>query len=78
MDSEARRLLADNLTVTRGSRQVLKGISFQVSAGEIYGLLGGNGAGKSTTLLTILGFISPSSGVIEIDGKGLDSDLAAR
>ena len=48
MDSEARRLFADNLTVTRGSRQVLKGISFQVSAGEIYGLLGGNGAGKST------------------------------
>ena len=34
MDSEARRLFADNLTVTRGSRQVLKGISFQVSAGE--------------------------------------------
>ena len=48
MDSEARRLFADNLTVTRGSRQVLKGISFQVSAGEIYGLPGGNGAGKST------------------------------
>ena len=78
MDSEARRLFADNLTVTRGSHQVLKGISFQVSAGEIYGLLGGNGAGKSTTLLTILGFISPSSGVIEVDGKGLDSDLAER
>ncbi len=48
MDIEARRLFADNLTVTRGSRQVLKGISFQVSAGEIYGLLGGNGEGKST------------------------------
>lgn len=47
MDSEARRLFADNLTVTRGSRQVLKGISFQVSVAEIYGLLGGNGEGKS-------------------------------
>lgn len=49
--------------------RVLKGVSFSVSRGEIFGFVGPNGAGKTTTFKTILGFVSPTSGRIEIMGK---------
>ena len=45
-------LKADCLEVIRGDKKVLSGMSFEVSQGEVFALLGGNGAGKSTTLLT--------------------------
>ncbi len=51
--------------------RVLKGVSFSVSRGEIFGFVGPNGAGKTTTFKTILGFVSPTSGRIEIMGKPL-------
>ncbi|GAC1499420.1 MAG: ABC transporter ATP-binding protein [Candidatus Saccharimonadales bacterium] len=44
-------------------------LNLQVSAGEIYGFLGANGAGKSTTLRLMMGFLKPSSGSIKIMGK---------
>ncbi len=49
-------------------RDILKGISFSVSDGEIFGYLGPNGAGKTTTLKCILGLIFPDQGKIEIFG----------
>ena len=52
----------NNLVVERGGKAVLHDMSFNVEKGEIFALLGGNGAGKSTTLLTVLGFIKPVSG----------------
>jgi sodium transport system ATP-binding protein len=45
-------------------------LSFEVSAGEVYGLLGPNGAGKTTTLRMILGLLTPTSGQASIDGFG--------
>ena len=59
-----------DLFVSRSGMDVLKGISFAVEPGSVYALLGGNGAGKSTTLLTLLGFLSPDSGyanVLDVD-----------
>ncbi len=56
---------------------VLKGLSFRVAKGEIYALLGGNGAGKSTTLKTFLGFNQASSGAAFIDGLDVSSSLAS-
>jgi ABC-2 type transport system ATP-binding protein len=56
---------------------VLSGISFAVAAGEVYGLLGGNGAGKSTTLLTFLGFLKPSGGKVLVNGRAVHDDIAA-
>ena len=44
------RLQAEKLRVLRGGKEVLSDVSFAVARGEVYGLLGGNGAGKSTTL----------------------------
>jgi len=46
--------------------KALTDLSIEVKSGEIYGLLGANGAGKSTTLNLILGFLNPDSGTIEL------------
>ena len=64
-------LNADRLCVDRGGRRVLEDVSFSITRGEVFALLGGNGAGKSTTLLTFLGFIEPSSGVVEVNGQSV-------
>jgi iron complex transport system ATP-binding protein len=50
---------------------VLKGLSFQVGAGEMLAVLGPNGSGKSTLLKTIVGILSPSSGRVTIGGRDL-------
>jgi ABC-2 type transport system ATP-binding protein len=50
-------------------REVLKGISFSVSEGEIFGYLGPNGAGKTTTIKCVLGLIFPDAGRIELCGR---------
>lgn len=66
----------DNLNVQYGGIKALKGISFNVEAGEIVTLIGANGAGKSTTLKSISGLVSPSGGTIRHNGtviSGLDS-----
>ncbi|MBC2667806.1 ABC transporter ATP-binding protein [Novosphingobium piscinae] len=56
------------LTLRRGTRTVLADLTLQVAAGEIYALLGGNGAGKSTTLSVLLGFLRPDGGTVTVAG----------
>lgn len=56
------------VTVVRGDRTVLSGLSLSVSTGEIYALLGGNGAGKSTAIAALLGFLDISAGTIAVCG----------
>lgn len=70
-------LQAVDLHVCRGSAEVLRGVSFGVAAGEVFGLLGGNGAGKSTTLASFLGFVAPASGEVRVHGREVGADLAA-
>lgn len=70
------RLQADNLTIERGTRAVISGLSFTASAGEPLLLMGPNGAGKTTLIRTIAGFIAPSRGTISIKGDSGDRDLA--
>ncbi|NVK56788.1 MAG: ABC transporter ATP-binding protein [Alteromonadaceae bacterium] len=53
---------AADLCVTVQSKQILKNVSFSARKGEVLALLGGNGAGKSTTVKTFLGLMTPSSG----------------
>ena len=57
-----------DLHVYYGEIHALKGISFQVTEGEIVTLLGNNGAGKTTTLKTLSGLLAPRRGEVLLDG----------
>jgi len=70
-------LKVTNLKKTFAKKPALKGVSFEVKKGEIYGLLGHNGAGKSTTLGIILGMIAASDGSVEIGGVNVQKDHTA-
>ncbi len=56
-----------NLTMSYGKREVLKDISFKINDGKTVGLLGANGAGKSTTMNILTGYLKPQSGEIYIN-----------
>ncbi|GGF44479.1 ABC transporter ATP-binding protein [Echinicola rosea] len=58
----------DKVTKTFGNKTALDSLSINLPKGEIYGLLGSNGAGKSTTLSLLLGFIRPDHGSVRLDG----------
>jgi branched-chain amino acid transport system ATP-binding protein len=60
-----------DLAVAHGGVTAVRGVSFDVDAGEIVGLIGPNGAGKSTTLHAIVGLASARSGDVELDGTSL-------
>jgi branched-chain amino acid transport system ATP-binding protein len=62
------------LEVEIQNSEILRGVSFNVSAGELVCLVGRNGAGKTTTLRTIMGYLPPRSGVIRL----ADIDLAGK
>lgn len=64
-------LKVDNLHTFYGQIEALKGISIEVKEGEIVTLIGANGAGKSTTLKTISGQLTPRSGTITFEGTKL-------
>ncbi|MBC8125769.1 MAG: ABC transporter ATP-binding protein [Gloeobacteraceae cyanobacterium ES-bin-144] len=61
-------LAATGLHKTFGGKPALNDVSFHVKRGEIYGMLGHNGAGKSTSLGIILGMVLPDAGDVTIDG----------
>jgi ABC-2 type transport system ATP-binding protein len=61
-------LEVSGLCKTFSGKPALSDVSFKIAAGEIYGLLGHNGAGKSTTLGIILGMVMPDCGDVTIDG----------
>jgi branched-chain amino acid transport system ATP-binding protein len=64
-----------------GKSHILDGVSLHVGHGEVVGLLGRNGVGKSTTLKTIMGLVNPSAGKVMLNGKtitGLPAHKLAR
>lgn len=69
-------IVVQDLIVSRGGTEVLQGISFTVKPGSVYALLGGNGAGKSTTLLTLLGFLSPDSGTAHVLDRDVEKNVS--
>ena len=75
-------LSVKDLQINYGGIEAVKGISFDVPAGDIVTLIGANGAGKSTTLKAIAGLVKPRSGSIELEGTNItgkdSSDIVAR
>lgn len=69
-------LKIENLTGGYVNIPVLKNISFEVNDGELVGLIGLNGAGKSTTINEIIGLLTPYQGQITLDGLTLDNNQA--
>jgi branched-chain amino acid transport system ATP-binding protein len=64
-------LALENVHTFYGKSHVLHGMSLDVRAGEVVGLLGRNGVGKSTTLKSIMGLVHPSEGKITLDGHAI-------
>ena len=62
-------LTLDNVHTYYGKSHILHGVSIDVQAGEVVGLLGRNGVGKSTTLKTVMGLVRPSEGTVTFEGK---------
>ncbi len=67
-DSPPPTLLAAGVFAGYSDRTILRGLDLAVHAGEIYALLGANGAGKSTALNLFLGFLRPQSGTVRVQG----------
>ena len=64
-------LKVEDLHVSYGMIQAIKGISFEVNKGEVIALIGANGAGKTTILHTITGLISPESGKVYLEDRDI-------
>lgn len=65
-----------NLVKTFGNNKAVNDISFTVENGKMYGLVGRNGAGKSTTFRMILGIIEPTEGTVLYDNKKITSEIS--
>jgi len=66
----------ENLSKNYGSVKAVKTISFELNDGQVVGFLGANGAGKSTTLKIMTGYISPSSGNVFYGEKNIQDDTS--
>ena len=69
-------LSIENLKVSYGGIQAVKGIDLHIAPGELVALIGSNGAGKTTTLKTLAGLLHPASGQIHYGGKSLHNVAA--
>lgn len=68
------RLSVAGLHSYYGRAHILDGVSLEVAAGEVVALLGRNGAGKSTTLKSIIGIVRPAEGTVELDGARISGE----
>jgi heme exporter protein A len=66
------RLVASQLACSRGFREILENINFQLSAGQALAVTGANGAGKSSLLRLLAGLLRPSGGGIVLEGGAAD------
>lgn len=69
---------AQSVDFSYGRRQVLSGLSLQVARGEVFGILGANGAGKTTFIRMLVGLLRPRSGRLHVLGERPSSRQASR
>jgi branched-chain amino acid transport system ATP-binding protein len=68
-DSAVPLVLIEDVHTYYGKSHILHGVSLKVDPGEVVGLLGRNGVGKSTTLKTVMGLVHPSQGAVRLEGN---------
>lgn len=71
-------LQLDRIVTYYGAIRILKGIELSVGQGEVVALLGGNAAGKSTTMKTILGLVAPAEGTVWFEREDVTREAPAR
>ena len=74
MDERKRSILVSDLVKRFGDFTAVDSVNFEVYAGEIFGFLGPNGSGKTTTIRMMLGLIEPTSGSVEVLGLRVDCE----
>jgi len=62
-------IVAQSLARRFGAVQAVQGLSFEVARGELYGLIGPDGAGKTSTIRMVAGLIEPDSGAVRVQGR---------
>lgn len=78
-NGQAPAIEAENLTLRFGSFTAVHDVSFRIRRGEIFGFLGSNGCGKTTTMKMLTGLLTPSEGQVQLFGEPLDArDLTTR
>jgi ABC-2 type transport system ATP-binding protein len=68
-------LSVKNLKKVIGKKEIIKGLTFDLREGEVFGFLGPNGAGKTTTIRMLVGLIKPTSGSIHICGANIEDNF---
>jgi ABC-2 type transport system ATP-binding protein len=74
MNDQNPAVIANNLTKRFGDFTAVDGVTFEVQHGEIFGFLGPNGSGKTTTIRMMLGLMNPTSGSVDVLGMQVDGD----
>ena len=69
MPSSSSVFKMDNVSVTRGERDILRNINWEVREREYWALIGGNGSGKTSLLKILLGYLTPTTGEIIMPGR---------
>lgn len=68
-------IIIDNLTKKFNKETILENVNLKLEKGKIYGFVGKNGSGKTVLFKMILGFISPSSGYVQVNNKKVGKDI---
>ncbi|HYK92789.1 MAG TPA: ABC transporter ATP-binding protein [Thermoplasmata archaeon] len=74
---ESPPLSVERLTIRYGATLAVDRLEFTIRPGEIYGLLGSNGAGKSSTIRSVVGLVAPSAGTVRVFGRDVTAEPLA-
>ena len=72
---EEKGIVVENVYKSFGREKVLNNVSLTIRPGQIYGIVGNNGSGKTVLMKCICGFMRPDKGKIYVDGKRIGRDV---